>query len=949
MSFLTDNTLRLLNLEDDIHALTQVAILVEVWPDLKQDLNLSNIDNVMAFLLETEHYLDQYASVIESYGLDGKSLLNVSEKLRSQYDDKLPPQLKKLLLPVSSFKESADKSNPGLVSWQLLKAGHEDTGTLGDTDMGFSIAASTQATVELEAGDDPDLDTADGLPLIRFGFSGNLAAGTELSSQWQLGALNVSFSSENNGRLDYWFECEKPEKMFARAAATCLSQLPSPFSLSSLWEAAEAQFQGLRLEFLTQATGAIDVTFADVRNNPWVDITSGFQLNTTYKRQYHYEMSVTRIADNAGALKIKLKRNRQKNYTRSASLGITLSLEKLVSHVRENLVLPHLNQYEEIVTAYREYLTPGTYLKQKINTIISDHIAELTTDQNVTELLRLLAGLDTDGQNPVKQLTDRLAAYLDNGAGVLSKSPQQLAEGILLSLEKELETSLSEKIRPALVQKLAEEIQELQSDFKAKLSSMAESELTELVDNLEALGGSIQQTMAEQSEKLNKAFAGLKKLFDKIDLKIRSISGAISESSQQKLAIRLLSQHQINTGAEAEVELSISALNDKTIDCYEKLTRGNLDAVVDLLGEPIEGVSVDKAAWTAFIQRHREEGIELAFFGLELGEKSILDSRVTVTRDSQGNVVITSHLSVNKILDGIKEKQSVGYFSPLSIHIARKTRFLPFSLTVSKEDERLELYELEDFLAGFVEAGLLSERIRLQALAIYGDWRNTPERKDIKARIDVLLPIADQALEALMNYGGQSSDAELIEDVLSALVEHDVYTDSELKSSIRALKIGRLKRYKTAQMMYANFNPSLKSHYRGEPGRVLFAREHFATTQENLPRRLSGSARERDGLAIHMYIKSFALLVRRLHQYGQPDYQPTQDMQDQENLLLGFCLQRWLKVKRAFLMHPSDEVAQATIAFLALIADAAGLPGHNQDSPMLLTLAVEGDSPIILG
>ncbi|MCX2783317.1 hypothetical protein OQJ46_09985 [Microbulbifer thermotolerans] len=83
----------------------------------------------------------------------------------------------------------------------------------------------------------------------------------------------------------------------------------------------------------------------------------------------------------------------------------------------------------------------------------------------------------------------------------------------------------------------------------------------------------------------------------------------------------------------------------------------------------------------------------------------------------------------------------------------------------------------------------------------------------------------------------------------------------------------------------------------------------------------------RNARAIHFLVKSWVLLLRKLHEFYRVDVAAV-DAAQAHNTLMAFCLHQWLKVKPYFLFHPDDEASAKTIAFMGLWAQAAELSGN---------------------
>ncbi|MFI2812416.1 hypothetical protein [Microbulbifer sp. JSM ZJ756] len=937
-----------LGLDKEVELLLALDGLQRHWPDLQSGTAASS---PLDYLFTLEDELDSQRPRLEQLDIDPAPLAQLAASLRGAYADSVPAPLRRLLRRVDSFADSAG-DDPGLVQLQLLDSSAATEAALPAGSPTLAVGGEGGAQLELEACDRPEfmpvaaVGAGAGLEPLRIGLAGQLHArgqlGGDVSGGGPSGGIVAHADGEAHGRLDYWFHVPAGAR-FAAAAATCLRQLPSPFDIEAIaaaddlaalhWQSAGRLDAGLELEYsLLSATGAV---VAD----------AGLTLSASYRAERELQLTAW---PEGGRLALRIRRIRGSERSGSAGLGIQLDISGLVDQVRERLVEPCLRDYESLYQRFGAYLKPGDLLQTEYRELLDAVVANVTTDPDLQTLLRLAGGAETDQDSLRQSVAEQLVRWLDSGPGVFSRAtePALAREGAAAVIE-----ALPAGVPPHLRGRIADEVHGLLDSLQGKLAETVEEQAADaagaLVDELAGLGGSVASAVESASGQLDAALAGVRAALEKIDARIRALAAKIEAVARRRIELTVLGREQRLRRQEAEIELRLEPGSAAGSELYRRLLSGDLEALaalVDGTAESLPGLELVAGSASDLLERRETRGSEMALLGLSLGSLSIVDSRVQVEQDLAGNVAIQSRLEVQRALDGIREQQSAGFLSLLNIRRGGQ-RSLPLNLTVTQRDERLQLDELEMFVDTLVTGGLLSPEAGRLAVQGYCQWQERAGSGFINARIEARLALEGEALESLLNYAdpGNTSDTQLLSDVLQALRDFDVISENRQAIACRAVRQlhRRYRRYEGAIGLFTEFNAGPRSEDRPLSGRDDFFAAPFANCLENPQVRSLDSRGLRDARRMHLFAKSWALILRKLHQhYHAGNGIGDGTGLDRDNRLLAFCLHRWLRVKQHFLFHPADSMSKQTMAFVGLLARAAGMDG---DPPLAIVMELEGE------
>lgn len=930
----------------EINYAEEVALLggIEALFQSRDALSAAGIEeSPLGILMSLDRLPSGTLSALEACGVSIAELEPLSEKIRAAYEDAVPESLKKLLRNVGDFEESPDTQDPGLLKWKVAdkSATAPSVGALLN-----NAGVGGKITLDLEAGDIPPAPVPFRPNLLRIGGQGTVNGSTGASYS----VIEASASGEGQGRVDYWFHADASQ-LYAQAAAQSLSKIPTSISLESVEDALSAGMHALQLNFsgALNAEAKVDYGIWDAASS-LVNANAGLQVGFNYKAEKQYVLNIWRDEE-TNKIGVNIHRNKNRESSSSVNLGLVVDASALKSKVYEEVIEPNLAEYKTVYDEVKPYLTPGTLLEEKLESVLLDAVENISSDESVRGAIKLALGQDVNSDDLKKEVRKRIVDWLNLNVAVYSAInaetlPKEAAEYVCA----EIASDLPDSVRELISENVKGAVSSLQQDFKeeieGRLDTLGENSIDQIIDDLKGLGQKVEKSIDGVAEKLDKAVEGLRSSIEIFDKRVREIAKALEDAAKRKVKLSILSSEKKIRNLEADLTLLFDPGNVQAKAYFDELTEASMDKFKTLLEREVDGVELIDGNIKELFGFEYETGVELSLLGISLGSRSIVHSSVQVDKDASGNVSIESRLEVGRVLSGFRETQSTKFISYLTVSSLKNTRNLPISLTVSKEDEQLKQGELEDFLGDLTTNGLLSPSAKQKAIALYQGWREAPDKKDINAHIAVSMQIQGPEVEALIEYADESvtTNQELVAHVLRALSEFGVFSQEQIQRAAKAVRqcSSRYKKFKTPELLFAEFNPAPHSNDRPLKGRKLF----FDTDLDGCfdhPRINVGQDRDlQNARKIHLFVRSWMVLVRNIHELYHLDPAAMDEPTiERKNELLSFCLHRWLKVKQYFLFHPDDEVSTSMQAFIGLLSEACGT---SESYPLSITMDMPEDT-----
>jgi hypothetical protein len=961
MSFLINHAREVLSLRGEASALQTLGNLVVHWDSIQAGLR--NVEpapqDIFDVLILLHDRLGSFGPALSVAGIDLQEVTALSARLKERYESTVPEPVRKLLHPVNAYTGSNAGEDSGMVQWKFLELAGQSSRKLGTQDVALALTGSAGLAVELEAGDELPIAGEDNVAYFRLGFNGSVKSGARVGVPFQYGSINLGTAAEANVDLDYW-HAVAPEDLgspMVLAAAGSLNRLANPFDLGSMWSAmcrTNSSLKAVRLLTEFDHESSIGLKFGtafEMLENDMADAT--FEFSARVSRERRFETFVYSDGDGGERhLVALLKRRKDRNETSTASLRIGIDLEEVAGQAREYLKGP-MEKYASLVKQYEKYLTPGTLLRTELSGRLDELLDEALAGKPELKRLALSLTGDVDELEALKrELTGKVAGVFDSGLGLFSREADEVVEEIVGRINDALPADFGNPAAEQAKSFLTDVIDSIKERLAGEVEDLISgggAELSRVTDQLEKFHADIGERIDKRVARLDKVLLPVRNFLARVDGKIEKITKALDKAAKSRLTVRFWDENSLKRSTSVNIQARFLDNGDANRSAYEVITRGDFEGIEKLFASPPEHLRFDDGDMTYFIQRHQGSGVEIGLMDLDVGAESIFDSRVKVTLDIDGNLIIKSSLSASRQLRSVREMQEVSFLSPFDLNVARHTRNMRTQLVLSQDDKNLKSDELADFLQAFSKVGLLSDGTVLNASNQLKEWRAGGARKDVKARVDVSLALDNESLARLFEENQRLSDEELIGMVAEALYDAEVFERGRntIERAARAMK--KLTRVSgEGYQVYLSVQPTIPKSYGSLEVRKQFMSAPFGTTHQArkiYPLAESSTRKLKQAFAVHMYCKGFAVMldtlravynVSRLGKSGQD----LANYLDEQNQLINLCLRRWLKVGQKFLWMPSDDAAEETIAFFLLFARIAELDSRTDDDDSIMSVTM---------
>lgn len=1006
MKFFVDGSLNLVDLDEEARAIETLAGLFDCWPDIREAIPaIRDTDDLFTLLIQLDEHIEAARDSLSALGIDVDETLSLAKRLKTLWENSVPEPLRKLLRPIDEFSESEHGDEFGEVQWRPLKLDSATSSALAGDAIGFRARLNAAAAVEVEAGAIAPADLSPDVSYLRYGFGGDVALGAELEIPLSFG-LRVGASSDASAALDYWFAIapEELSQPFLVAAGARIRELPNPYSLQSLWDAAEGSFAAARIATSAAFSQTMGMKFSlkglagDSFDGNVIDVVNDtLEFDAAIIRSRAYDMLIRSTATGAGrkSLRLSVNRSRRLDQSSSAVLSISIDFRQLAEEAKD-VIERYLKDYRALKNRFGKYLQPGSLLLSELETALDKAIRDSLTGRGaLQDLVRALLGDERARKavleqhlrkilvGPAQDVGDRMSGILDQGVGLFSAEADKVAERIIErisaacgdrlggALQAHIDalaeaarddlTELAQQLKDAMDARLAEEVAGL---FEAGGATAARA--FDQIDEFTAQAG---QAVHSAAESLDAALAGVRRFIAAVDGKIAALTRALNDATRQRLQLRISNEEKLSRGASANLEIEFSRNTARTRRLFERVTRGEFDANALEAVRSTDGVTPLSGRLEYFAESHSRRAVEFGVMSFGGGAASVFDSRVSISADLDGNIVVSSDLASSRRLGGAREVQQIAFLSPFDLHTAKLSRVLTTSLTASQEDANYEVSEIEDFLDDFARLELISTATLAAAVQQLADWRQAAGNEDFRARVDVCLALDSEAIDTLLETAGgaadealsaaqreESADREMVEIVLGALVDAGVWKHETIVRAARKLRgVNRKFRHlnEPEEVFLAVLIKVLDGRRNSQVSRA-FTQARFGTTADyGGARELSGSRGAlRHAYHIHVLAKGFAVAMKSLKWIYDLEPATAQDLEeltgqiDATNRLIDFCLKPWLRPSRKFIWLPNDELHAVSHAFFLALATQAGLLSRAADteSIMSVVLRVPGEN-----
>lgn len=646
-------------------------------------------------------------------------------------------QWRKLLRPVGELAETYAADDPddgrfynpgtdeGLIRIAIPELDGDAAPPVGKLDLTFGVAAASMLDIEAGSVWPFRSDEVEG-GLLRIGAGADAngrAAGKLPVTAWA--TIGASAAASASGKIGFFYRPDAAST-FAGAAIPALRGLANPFDLQSLANAMQLQgLEGFVFFVDGMAEGKASVSLGrDFAVKDVLEAKLGVSASVNFARRSSWVLSLRRNGMEYDVVLSRL-RSSAKGWSVGASLvadvsGLARKIDKALTEA--------LEKTGPLLTEIKPFLSPGTYVSEKLDGLVEDAVAELAGSGPLFAAIAKDIGLLT-GDQPGDSLAvetwlwEKLTASIDDVAGgVTTAAPQFLTE-VLDKLTEQLPgvvpSSLTEKARG----KVETLVEKLLADFEAKKAELTANKVltAKLAKELSAAGIKVRKAGSDAADKADKALEGVRALVAKYEEFTQKLHKVVQRATEEKIGVELAAAFAKEQSSTYEILGRFTDVSGADAqELWRQLMLGKMQAAQEIAADPdsvADWFALDpKSSIALTTASSKSFALTVDFLGLDLAFEQITSGEASITIED-GNVVLQASARAKK-KNRVRESNFVSVYDFQRFKSGGENRSLSLTVDLTRRDENLKQGELREFLDSLVEGGLISQARMEQARAL---------------------------------------------------------------------------------------------------------------------------------------------------------------------------------------------------------------------------------------
>lgn len=793
-----------------------------------------------------------------------------------------------------TFEELRRQSPAPSVEWKPL----DHSGSRQIEQLCFKVGAQSKLLLTSSRTFDPDgqLGSTAAQDMMHLSLHGQLNAGADAAVPLNFGSLGISASGAAIGELTCHYLPRNDER-FSEAATTLGKAIGNPFWLDYLHENLAVYGQHGLQGFSHSIDGSVDASVEVSLVKP-IDLLNGtlpavpsLKLNAKISRGG--EIRVSTYKESLDEITVAVTRSDSQGHGYGFSLDITIDPSQLLSSAAE-IVDAHLNEFNDLIQQFDEYLNPSEKLKEKISEVL-DGYSEDPGFSTLEPLLQTSLGLSESSEASddvidgfAKMLATKVLQKTDNFTSEAGERAELAISELVTDYPVLAVAGIDGKLREALQSGL-EKYDESLEEYVTNLTDGAKSKIKGEIASLNSGSGQLYGRIDDTAQDLLKP---VKAVLDRYQSNLKKVVDALEKAAKSKLTARLYGEYQREQGSEVELKCRIKRTATKGQEVFEKIQKGHFDTILALLDPEVAAgypnISVVTGELTRFARSSRKLGFDALFVDIELSNTSIMTAGVSISHDHKGQVSILSNSEYQHRMRFFGEQRMATFLSAYQLVAAKELKKLDAGFTLSHTDNDLEPKEAYRYFEALEEAGLVEPGSAKTAKQQVKRWVKSNNGQDVAAEIRLATPLTLRFVERLIQ-----SDNDLL--ARAATEGYYTATDGKYMGDIA----GALDMTGTVRL--------------SEVGKAL----------RDLDQRLAPQLMGSRGVEIenlmenyHSMIKSLIQFVESMRQiYTAPASWDIDDYLDEEERL-NRSLRDWIRVNEALF---GDRPSRRIVAFLVTL------------------------------
>jgi hypothetical protein len=751
------------------------ADLAEKWRDiafavrkLAADVPVDSPINLLRYLASKVDD-EQIAEIFEELGLSTlhAQLAHVGGEM---IDAKSP--WAKLLQPTSGFVETYlekpteegafdDGDNPGLVRLNIPKLAAAAEASVEPAS--FDLALGGTVKFECEAGAVWPFRSDSVAPgLLRIGATGAFEGKAGISLPFgKIGSGAATGEGSVGAELNYFYRHARPDLVYAAAVASALISLPNPLNLSEInhairlvgMEGAVLACDGKVSAGLSAALGK-DFSFEQLAS-----VSAKMVAQLEFNRTARWVLS---LRNTGSGLNFVLSRALTREQDWSAGLHIGLDYSGLAKQVHDALS-ETLDLIGPELESIRPFLSPGTYISENLGVLLNKTVGSIVSEPTlkaalVQDLGRVLGQSGSKDSALASYIRDYILDAAASYTGGVTSQADAWAQHIADGISEKFPALSPSAVKNALVAQIKPLLTEVKAKFDSTVTELAAQ--ATISKSLSDIGVELDETL----DKADQLTAGIRDVVAKFDAFSKEVREKTGEGIQHKLAAKFGWNGGASGGEQYELIGSFDQVNEETSALWRALVTGRLEPFQRILASPEAapvGLHLDpKSSLSRFAGKYKGFSLELAVLGLSLSIKSIIKAEAAIELSAGGDVTVFAKGTAEVEVAGFKEGRSASFVNTWDLALLKSqdasgggNRKMSVSLRLDHSDKDLEPKEVDGFLSGLGQAGLIESSRVKRAQEIYQGWKLANTGKTIQGTVEVGFAMTTQTVLRMVALG----------------------------------------------------------------------------------------------------------------------------------------------------------------------------------------------------
>lgn len=708
----------------------------------------------------------EIADAFNSLGL-GSTYATLKTSISKLVDQSgnISPKYKALLEPLSAFKIGSDDAK---VSWDISTGGRPQVQPSGYTlNLGASASLAFDAGASWPGANPP-------VQHLSLGANGTIDIAGSATLPYPYGTVSFNAKARTAMALGYFFNADL-KKIYALAVAESLPLLANPFDFDAVFaRMRDTNLDGMTYEFDGSASAQVAVSIADAAalgDGVVANLGGDISVSASLSTRYVLNLEKVTAAGGGFSIRVKLSRNPVTTTDFAASLGVDVDLTSLTQQVTAILDTA-IGQWDSALSAIRPFLSPGTWLQNQAQSLLSGKVGDIIADPAlkaalINDLDMAVGVQDVTDSGLATWLGSQIAGAIDRSSILVSTNLSDAADTVLGNL-KAVAPALSSAAGAQLTGLVNTALQNADQALKDAVTRLLAQPSAQLEKALTDAGVVVKQAVST----LDGALKGVRDLLDLVDTKLHNILDSTENALKQKVSARLYLSESSSTGSVVEVAGTITGAGADARTVFEALTLGNLQKLVDIVDGRMTAPNfvLDQAASsiTRFSKFHSDRGLEITFLGIDVKASQVVDINVTSIVDGFGNVHVNTRSELTKTFIDPFDERDVSFVDSSALVLAgamqaaNTSSVLELGLDASYSDHSLAWGDVEQFVRGLARVGLVSAGAMSSAKTAFDGWSNKAGGSGkIGGSISGSLHLTSSQIATLLNTSDRASSGSL--------------------------------------------------------------------------------------------------------------------------------------------------------------------------------------------